>query len=60
MQLLIVGSTGGTGRELAAKALAKGFEVAAFACEPTKLKDIREAASTAWHSATSRESVPDR
>jgi len=37
MKLLIIGSTGGTGRELVKQALEQGYEVTAFARTPSKL-----------------------
>jgi putative NADH-flavin reductase len=36
-RLLVVGATGGTGRELVAQALARGWEVTALARDPSKL-----------------------
>ena len=38
MRLLIVGATGGTGRELVRQALERGHEVAAFVREPKRLR----------------------
>ena len=43
MKLLVFGSTGGTGRELAKQALEQGHEVTAYARNPAKLGDIRHA-----------------
>lgn len=40
MKILIFGSTGGTGRELVRQALDAGYEVTAFARQPTKLNSI--------------------
>lgn len=42
MRILVVGSTGGTGRELVSQALARGHEVTAFARRPEKLKISHE------------------
>jgi putative NADH-flavin reductase len=42
MKLLIVGATGGTGRELVRQALERGHEVTAFARTPSKLDLKRE------------------
>ncbi len=36
-RILVVGATGGTGRELVAQALERGYEVTAFARDPTKM-----------------------
>lgn len=38
MKLTIIGSTGGSGRQLVAQALARGHEVTAFARNPDKIK----------------------
>jgi nucleoside-diphosphate-sugar epimerase len=38
MRLLIIGATGGTGRELVRQALAQGHEVTAFVRDPAKLR----------------------
>lgn len=40
MKLLVVGSTGGTGRELVKQALAQGHEVTAYARTPARLDDL--------------------
>jgi putative NADH-flavin reductase len=40
VKILIFGSTGGTGRELVRQALDGGYEVAAFARDPSKLADL--------------------
>src|SRR5678809_586612 len=37
-RVLIVGATGGTGRELVTQALERGYEVTAFVRDPAKLK----------------------
>jgi len=41
MNLLVFGSTGGTGRELVKQALDQGHRVVAYARNPTKIEDIR-------------------
>lgn len=41
MKIAILGSTGGTGRELVKQALELGHEVTAFARNPAKLDDLR-------------------
>ncbi len=41
MRLVVVGSTGGTGRELLKRALEQGHEVVAYARDPTKLNDLK-------------------
>lgn len=38
MRLLIIGATGGTGRELVAQALERGHDVTAFVRQPSRLK----------------------
>ncbi len=43
MRLVVFGSTGGTGRELLARALERGHEVVAYARDPTKLNDLKHA-----------------
>ena len=43
MRLVVFGSTGGTGRELLARALERGHEVMAYARDPTKLNDLKHA-----------------
>jgi putative NADH-flavin reductase len=43
MQLLIFGSTGGTGRELIKQALDQGHNVVAYARNPAKIDDIKHA-----------------
>jgi len=42
MRLLIVGATGGTGRELVAQALERGHDVTAFVRQPSRLKKEHE------------------
>ncbi len=42
MHLLIVGATGGTGRELVAQALQRGHDVTAFVRKPSRLKVAHE------------------
>jgi putative NADH-flavin reductase len=42
MRLVVFGSTGGTGREIVAQALARGHDVTAFARDPSKLGPPRE------------------
>ena len=42
MHLLIVGATGGTGRELVAQAVERGHEVTAFVRKPSRLKVAHE------------------
>ncbi len=43
MKLLIFGSTGGTGRELLKQALEQGHTVTAYARNPAKIDDIKDA-----------------
>ena len=43
MNLLIIGATGGTGRELLKQSLAQDHVVTAFARDPAKLEDIKHA-----------------
>ena len=43
MNLLVFGSTGGTGRELLRQALDQGHTVAAFARDPAKIADLEHA-----------------
>ena len=38
-RILIVGATGGTGRQLVAQALARGYEVTALVRDPSKFHD---------------------
>lgn len=47
MRLLIIGATGGTGRQLVAQALARGHHVTAFARTPSKVRTRHERLSVA-------------
>lgn len=47
MKLLVVGATGGTGRELVAQALAAGHDVTAFVRNPARLEQRNERLSVA-------------
>ena len=42
MNLLVIGSTGGTGREIIAQALQGGHRVTAFVRKPKKLRTVHE------------------
>jgi putative NADH-flavin reductase len=42
MKLLIIGATGGTGRQLVAQALAAGHEITALVCNPEKVRTRHE------------------
>jgi uncharacterized protein YbjT (DUF2867 family) len=42
MQVLIIGATGGTGRQLVSRALEQGHRVTAFARNPARIKEQRE------------------
>jgi putative NADH-flavin reductase len=56
-RLAILGSTGGTGRQLLAQALGVGMEVVALARQPDKLIDFRGAVTVVQGSVTDAETV---
>jgi uncharacterized protein YbjT (DUF2867 family) len=42
MRILVIGATGGTGREIVKQALERGYDVVAFARNPSKIKTTHE------------------
>lgn len=59
MKLLIIGATGGTGRELVNQALERGHEVTAFARNPKKLRITHERLRVAKGNVLDAASVGD-